>query len=159
MKEYSISRGLRVKIPFKMKKTIIKEYEELYKEWMQWELEVLKIIEQPFNSQIQLEVYKDGEEMMSRHMILQNKTKNYLENNIVNHWFITGIDGNGIDRTDLRLKIRVKHRIQELKEMRASLNCMQTYITFLLKCIFDRIHILINILAGITGYVLKKLGF
>lgn len=91
-------------------------------------------------------------------MIIQNKTRNFLENNIVNHWFILGLDGNGIDRTDLRLKIRVKHRLQELKEMKASLRDMQTYLTFLLKSILDRIHLLFSILAGIAGYVIKMLS-
>ena len=67
------------------------------------------------------EVYADGEENITKHGILQEKTLVFLENNISGHGFISGRDGTKIDRTDLRLKIRVKHRLDDLEELRACL--------------------------------------
>lgn len=58
---------------------------------------------------------------MGKHAILQVKTFTFVDNNISGHGFIHGRDGRHVDRTDLRLKIRVKHRIQELEELRASI--------------------------------------
>ena len=43
----------------------------------------------------------------------------FLEQNITGHGFIHGRDGTHVDATGLRLKFRVKHRLQELDELRA----------------------------------------
>ncbi len=37
------------------------------------------------------------------------------------HGFVKGFDGQGCDRTDLRLRHRVKHRLQNLRVLKASL--------------------------------------
>ena len=46
----------------------------------------------------------------------------FLDNNLEGHGFIYGRDGTKIDRTDLRLDIRVKHRVNDLEVLRA---CIQ----------------------------------
>jgi len=69
----------------------------------------------------QSEVFADGEEMLQKHEVLQGKTLTFLNNNIKGHGFIKGFDDNGCDRIDLRLKFRVKHRIQNLRILMASL--------------------------------------
>jgi hypothetical protein len=51
----------------------------------------------------------------------RNKLLFSSKNNIIGHGFILGRDGTKIDRTDLRLNIRVKHRIDDLDELRACL--------------------------------------
>jgi hypothetical protein len=56
---------------------------------------------------------------MRRHTILQERTLAFLNRNIVGHGFIYGQDGTHIDRTDLRLAIRVKHRLDDLAILRA----------------------------------------
>jgi hypothetical protein len=59
--------------------------------------------------------------MMQKHEVLQNRTLAFLNRNIKGHGVITGFDGSHCDRTDLRLKHRVKHRLQELRVLRACL--------------------------------------
>src|SRR5216683_1062111 len=66
-------------------------------------------------------ILADGEENIKKHSILQEKTLEFLEQNIIGHGFIRGRDGTHVDRTDLRLKFRVKHRLEELDELRARL--------------------------------------
>lgn len=90
-------------------------------EWYAWRVEVDTIVDHPYDKNTHSEVYADGEENMSKHAVLQAKTRTFLDNNLSGHGFIHGRDGRHIDRTDLRLKVRVKHRIQELEELRASL--------------------------------------
>ena len=58
---------------------------------------------------------------MQKHDILQAKTLTFLNNNIKGHGFIIAFNGNGCDRTDLRLKFRVKHRLKELRILQESL--------------------------------------
>lgn len=59
--------------------------------------------------------------MMLKHEVLQAKTLTFLNNNIRGHGFIRGFDGRHIDRTDLRLRIRVEHRLRDLEILRACL--------------------------------------
>ena len=66
-------------------------------------------------------ILADGEENIKKHKILQAKTLEFLEKNIAGHGFISGRDGTHVDRTDLRLNFRVKHRLDELDELRACL--------------------------------------
>ncbi len=100
---------------------VLKELEKLYLEWTAWLLAVAQIEDQPFDKQKQSEVFADGEDKMKTHAILQAKTLTFLNNNIEGHGFIEGFDGHGCDRTDLRLKYRVKHRLYDLDLLRASL--------------------------------------
>ena len=100
---------------------VVAELDQLYAEWLAWQQEVEKIIDQPYDRQTQSEVFADGEAMMRRHDVLQAKTLTFLNNNVRGHGFIRGFDGRGIDRTDLRLRIRVKHRLHQLDMLQASL--------------------------------------
>ena len=97
------------------------EFEKLYAEWVSWQAEVAQIIDQPYDRNTQSEVFADGEDNMRKHDVLQAKTLTFLNNNIKGHGFIDGFDGTHIDRTDLRLRIRVKHRMHQLDMLRASL--------------------------------------
>ena len=94
---------------------VVKELRTIIDEWHNWEKEVQVIQDHPYNLNIQTEVFKDGEENMNKHNILQAKTLTFLNNNIRGHGFIKGLDGKSCDRTDLRLEHRVKHRIYELE--------------------------------------------
>jgi hypothetical protein len=58
---------------------------------------------------------------MGRHLVLQAKTLTFLDNNVEGHNFVRGWTGTHIDRADLRLKYRVRHRLQELEELKGSL--------------------------------------
>lgn len=94
----------------------------LLAEWQKWQESVSKIVDQPYDRNTQLDVFADGENMMSLHESLQAKTLAYLNQTIENHGFLTGLDGTHIDRTDLRLHFRVMHRIEELKVLVACLD-------------------------------------
>jgi len=98
---------------------ILKNIDSLIGEWFDWQTEVSKIVDQPYDKDRQLDVFADGVEMMARHEQLQAKTLTYLNNAISNHGFIDGFDGSHCDRTDLRLKFRVAHRIQQLRVLRS----------------------------------------
>jgi len=82
---------------------------------------VEQIQDHPYDPNIQLDVFADGEENMQKHEVLQAKTLTFLNNNISGHGFIKGFDGSGCDRTDLRLKVRVKHRFHELRILQSCL--------------------------------------
>jgi hypothetical protein len=97
------------------------EFEKLYAEWVVWQQQVEAIKDQPYDRKTQSEVFADGEDKMRRHDILQAKTLTFLNNNIKGHGFIRGFDGSRIDRTDLRLRIRVSHRLHELEMLKACL--------------------------------------
>lgn len=99
---------------------VIDELDQLHSEWLDWQREVDKIIDQPYDRQIQSEVFADGETMMHKHEVLQAKTLTFLNNNVRGHGFIRRFDGRGIDRTDLRLRLRVKHRLHQLDMLKAS---------------------------------------
>jgi hypothetical protein len=100
---------------------VVSEFEKLYAEWVSWQAEVAQIVDQPYDHNTQSEVFADGEDNMRKHDVLQAKTLTFLNNNIKGHGFIDGFDGTHIDRTDLRLRIRVKHRMHQLDILRASL--------------------------------------
>ena len=97
------------------------ELDKLLAEWTEWQKIVEKIEDQPYDKDRQSEVFADGKDMMQRHEILQIKTLTFLNNNIEGHGFISGFDGNACDRTDLRLKFRVEHRLHQLRMVSASL--------------------------------------
>lgn len=105
---------------------VIKELEKLMLEWADWLKEVDQIIDQPYDANRQSDVFVDGESMMQKHEILQARTLVFLNRNVRGHGFITGFDGSCIDRTDLRLKYRVKHRIQDLRVLYACLGAIQS---------------------------------
>ena len=105
------------------KEWVVKELDALICEWRGWQKEVEKLGEDPYNPVDPRpgRILADGEENIQRHKILQAKTLEFLENNNADHGFINGRDGTHVDRTDLRLKFRVKHRLDELDELRACL--------------------------------------
>jgi hypothetical protein len=111
---------------------VFKQLDDLIGEWSAWEKEVDKLPEHHYSplNPTRFNILADGEENIKTHRILQEKTLVFLENNITGHGFICGRDGSKIDRTDLPLKIRVKHRIDDLDELRACLqyaNVPETY--------------------------------
>ncbi len=87
---------------------VVNELDKLIAEWKAWQSDVEKIKDHPYDPQMQSYIYADGEENIKRHRILQEKTLVFLENNISGHGFIRGRDGTKIDRTDLRLSVRVQ---------------------------------------------------
>jgi hypothetical protein len=99
----------------------LNRFDKVFAEWENWSREVDQIVDQPYDRNTQAEVFADGEMMMQKHEVLQNRTLAFLNRNIKGHGFITGFDGSHCDRTDLRLKHRVKHRLQELRVLRACL--------------------------------------
>jgi hypothetical protein len=105
-------------------KWIVKELDRLIEEWRAWQTEVNKIPVEPRNPYLPKpdNVLSDEEKNIQRHHILQEKTLVFLDNNMQGHGFIYGRDGTKIDRTDLRLDIRVKHRVNDLQVLRA---CVQ----------------------------------
>lgn len=108
------------------RKWVISELDKLREEWAAWAKAVGEIVDHPYNSQTHSDVFADGEANMHFHDALQAKTLTFLNNNIDGHGFINGFDGNGCDRTDLRLKHRVKHRLHALDTLRAALQYAQT---------------------------------
>jgi hypothetical protein len=100
---------------------VVSELEKLYAKWLAWQQQVGGIVDQPYDRNTQSEVFADGEDMVRKHDVLQGKTLTFLNNNIRGHGFIRGFDGRGVDRTDLRLRIRVKHRLHSLDMLRAAL--------------------------------------
>ena len=100
---------------------VMKELDNLYQEWLAWEIEVSQIVDQPYDKNTQLEVFADGENMMQKHEVLQAKTLTFLNNNIKGHGFIKGFDGKRCDGYTSRLKHRVKHRLQDIRILIASL--------------------------------------
>jgi hypothetical protein len=103
------------------KNWVIKELNLVIEEWVEWASEVDQIKAHPYNLNTQSDVFADGEENMEKHEILQAKTLTFLNNNIKGHGFIKGFDGTRIDRKDLRLKVRVKHRIRDLRILQESI--------------------------------------
>jgi hypothetical protein len=104
------------------KNWVISELSSLIQQWESWQKEVELIEDQPYNKNTHSEVFADGEDNMETHSILQMKTVTFLDNNLDGHWFINGRTERGCDRNDLRLQIRVKHRLKELREIHASLS-------------------------------------
>lgn len=108
-----------LKVP--RKDWVVAEFQKLLEEWHKWQAHVDKIVEQPYDHQRETDVFADGVDNMNRHSVLQAKTQIFLNNYLSGHWFIVGLDGNHCDRTDLKLKFRVRHRLRELMEIEASL--------------------------------------
>ena len=104
------------------KKRIIKELDAFLSKWRSWERHVGQITDHPYDRMTQSSVYVDGEENMKQHTILQERTLAFLNRNIVGHGFIYGQHGENVDRTDLRLKVRVKHRLNDLDVLRARID-------------------------------------
>lgn len=107
------------------KQWVMRELEKIMEEWESWSKEVGQIVDQPYDRNTHSEVYADGESMMQKHEVLQSKTLVFVDRNVRGHNFIAGFDGTHVDRTDLRLKHRVKHRLQELRVLHACLNTIQ----------------------------------
>ncbi|MCK4829381.1 hypothetical protein KA005_77370 [bacterium] len=124
------------------KNWVISELNSLILEWEVWQNAVAEIQDRTYDKNMQTEVFADGEENMDKHEILQAKTLTFLNNNIKGHGFIIGFDGKGCDGTDLRLKIRVKHRLQQLRILQESLKYAlvpEAYVVRKVKEITDKI--------------------
>jgi hypothetical protein len=106
------------------KKWVVKELDVLIEEWRAWQKVVADIPIEPRNPYDPKpeNILADGEGSIQKHHVLQEKTLAFLDNNIEGHGFIYGRDGTRVDRTDLRLDIRVKHRVNDLEVLRA---CIQ----------------------------------
>lgn len=102
-------------------KRVADELDTLIAEWQRWQEEVAQIKDHAYDENRETAVFKDGRENMEKHAILQEKTWTFVQNNIEGHGFIVGRDGQRIDRDDLRLKVRVEHRLRDLRVLRASL--------------------------------------
>ena len=133
---------------------VVQELDKLINEWEKWQKEVAQIKDYPYDSQTKTDVFADGEENMQKHEILQAKTLAFLNNNIKGHGFIIGFDGKHCDRTDLRLKHRVKHRLQQLKILQASLQYAQVPDSFWKK----KGKELIDKIAGVAPEVAAKIA-
>ena len=104
---------------------VVAELDKLHDEWVAWQKAVAEIVDHPYDPRTHSDVFADGEANMRHHGVLQAKTLTFLNTNIKSHGFIDGFDGNGCDRTDLRLSYRVKHRLHALDALRASLEYAQ----------------------------------
>ena len=104
------------------KKRIIKELDAFISQWRSWEKEVAQITDHPYDRMTHSSVYIYGEDNMNHHNILQERTLAFLNKNVAGHGFIYGQHGENVDRTDLRLKIRVKHRLNDLDVLRARID-------------------------------------
>jgi class 3 adenylate cyclase len=102
---------------------VVKELDALIGQWREWQKEVDTLGDDPHDpfDPKPGNVRADGEGNIKKHRILQAKTLEFLERNITGHGFIRGRDGRHVDATNLRLKSRVKHRLDELDELRACL--------------------------------------
>jgi hypothetical protein len=98
---------------------VVSKLDQLIEEWREWQSVVAQIQDGPFDANKQSVVYADGADNIKRHLILQEKTLTFLDQNIEGHNFIYGFDGDHVDRTDLRLKVRVEHRLNDLDVLRA----------------------------------------
>lgn len=98
-----------------------KEFTKLLAEWEAWEKEVAGTEDHPIPEGTDNEIFKDGKGNMRKHASLQAKTKVFLDNNVEGHNFIRGFNGNHIDRTDLRLRQRVEHRLDDLHELNGAM--------------------------------------
>ena len=98
---------------------VVSKLDQIIEEWREWQSVVAQIQDRPFDVNNQSAVYADGADNMKRHAILQEKTLTFLDQNIEGHNFIYGFDGDHVDRTDLRLKVRVEHRLNDLDVLRA----------------------------------------
>jgi len=100
---------------------VITELSKLLSEWEEWQKVISNIQDHEYDKNTQLNVFADGEDNMEKHSVLQMKTITFLDNNVDGHWFIHGRDNQNCDRTNLRLKIRVKYRLRDLREIQASI--------------------------------------
>src|SRR5262245_26081729 len=103
------------------KKKILNELDAFIAEWRCWEKEVKQIAGYVHDLIIQSGVYTDGDGNLKRHNLLQERTLAFLNKHIVGHGFIYGQHGENVDHTDLRLEVRVKHRINDLEVLRVRL--------------------------------------
>jgi hypothetical protein len=103
---------------------IYQKLDALLAEWRDWLAELEEIPYPPVNPHNPVpfqSLFRDSQENLKRHRILQEKTIVFLDNNIDGHGFICSRDGSKIDRQDLWLKDRARHRVDDLDELRACL--------------------------------------
>ncbi|WP_167685700.1 hypothetical protein [Parasedimentitalea denitrificans] len=101
---------------------VMAELKKLFDEWEAWAKFVQTIEDHPFDRNTQSEIFADGVENLDKHDILRTKTLTFLDNNIQGHNFMRSNEyEEPFERTDLRLILRVPHRIKDLKVLLASL--------------------------------------
>ena len=106
------------------KKWVAKELDALIEEWRAWQ-EQVRSIPVPRATRITQRgttFWLMVKKISKSTTFYRKKTLTFLDNNLEGHGFIYGRDGTKIDRTDLRLDIRVKHRVNDLEVLRA---CIQ----------------------------------
>ena len=135
------------------KNWVVKELTKIIDEWIAWQKEVDQIQDHPYDPNTQLDVFLDGEENMQKHEILQAKTLTFLNNNIHGHGFIKGFDDRCCDRTDLRLKIRVKHRLHNLRVLQSCLEYAEVPESFWKKKGKDLVEKISNMPADVAAQV------
>lgn len=138
------------------KSWVAKELAKLIDEWISWQKEVDQIQDYPYDPNKQLNVFADGEENMQKHEILQAKTLTFLNNNINGHGFIKGFDGRGCDRTDLRLKVRVKHRLHQLRILQSCLEYAEVPESFWKKKGKELVEKISNLPADVAAQVASE---
>lgn len=95
---------------------------KLFKEWEAWEEYVQTIEDHPYDRNTQSEIFADGVENIDKHDILRTKTLIFLDNNIQGHNFMLSNEyEEPFERNDIRLRLRVPHRIKDLRVLMASL--------------------------------------
>ncbi len=101
---------------------VMAELAKLYKEWEKWAEYVPTIEDHPYDRNTHSEIFADGVENLDKHDILREKTLTFLDNNIQGHNYMLANEyEEPFERNDLRLSLRVPHRIKDLKVLMASL--------------------------------------
>ena len=101
---------------------VMAELKKLYKEWEEWAEYVPTIEDHPYDRNTHSEIFADGVENLDKNDILREKTLTFLDNNIQGHNFMLSNEyEEPFERNDLRLAIRVPHRIKDLKVLLACL--------------------------------------
>ena len=101
---------------------VVAELKKLVLEWEQWQEHCAQIEDHPYNKSTHSEIWADGAENLNRHEILRAKTLTFLDNNLAGHNFMNSNEcDEPFERTDLRLNLRVPHRVLDLRILEASI--------------------------------------
>jgi hypothetical protein len=140
------------------KSRVIKELDAIIEEWRAWKKEVDKLGADPIDpfDPKPGRIWLDGEENIKKHNILQLKTQAFLDKNLVGHGFIYGRDGMHIDRDDLRLNIRVKHRLNDLDELRARIEYAEVPAGWIKKSVAKIGRIVPDVISNVIAKLLQS---
>lgn len=101
---------------------VSKELKKLLEEWEEWSKQVQGIKDHHYDRNTQAECFADGVENMDAHDVLRSKTLTFLDNNIRGHNFMKANEYEVPYENRLsRLRVKVPHRVKELKILQASL--------------------------------------